>query len=65
MIYPYSTIEEVSDEVEQMVASGSTINNTLTTFASDISHTAKALTQSSMGDDDLILMNKVTPLDIK
>ncbi|PSV00051.1 reprolysin-like metallopeptidase [Photobacterium kishitanii] len=58
--YPYATIEEVSDDVEQMVASSSTIiNNTLTTFASQISNTTKGHARSPMGDDDLILKNKV------
>ncbi len=56
--YPYATIEEVSDEVEQMT-SGSTINNTLTTFASESLILPKAMLVAPMGDDDLILMNKV------
>ena len=56
--YPYETIEEVSDNIKQMIANDpSIINNTLTTFASQVSNTTKGHARSPMGFEDLESMN--------
>ncbi|SMY15868.1 reprolysin-like metallopeptidase [Photobacterium aquimaris] len=60
--YPYATIEEVSENIEQMIQNDpSIIKNTLTTFAAQPSNTTKGHARSPMGDEDFSEMNN-TPL---